>query len=324
MIHAEIYKWFNIDFDFFGRTTTPQQTEITQDIFWKVYNNGHVLEDTVEQLKCQGCNRFLADRFVEGTCPLCNYEDARGDQCDACGKLINAVELKNPRCKMCGATPKVESSKHIFLDLPKVEPQLRKWIDGSIEGNWTPNARQITKGWLADGLKPRCITRDLKWGTPVPLEGYTDKVFYVWFDAPIGYLSITANYTKEWEKWWKNPEQVKLVNFMAKDNVPFHTVVFPSSLLAANDNYILLSEISATEYLNYEDDKFSKSRGGSVWGSLCHHRHPVGYLQILFIGCEARKSGCVIQLVRLCFEKQFGIVEQPWKFRKQSSDVPEE
>lgn len=265
-LHAGIYKWFNIQFDHFGRTTTPQQTKITQDIFWKVHKNGYLLEDTVDQLQCTQCNRFLADRFVEGTCPFCKYEDARGDQCDACGKLINAVELIKPRCNQCGSTPILKTSQHVFLNLPKIENNLKSWLKRSEDSNWTHNAKNITKAWIADGLKPRCITRDLKWGTPVPLEGYTDKVFYVWFDAPIGYLSITANYTDDWEKWWKNPDEVTLVQFMAKDNVPFHTVVFPSSLLAADDNFTILNEISATEYLNYEDDKFSKSRGVGVFG----------------------------------------------------------
>ncbi|XP_068671527.1 methionine--tRNA ligase, cytoplasmic-like isoform X2 [Montipora foliosa] len=267
-IHKDVYEWFKIKFDYFGRTTTQEQTEIAQEIFWRLHNQDHLVEDTLEQLQCGECKRFLADRFVEGTCPFCNYEDARGDQCDSCGKLINAIELKNPRCKVCGGTPQVRSSKHLFLNLTKLESSLQSWVEkSSSEGTWTPNARHITRGWIQEGLRPRCITRDLKWGTPVPLEGYTDKVFYVWFDAPIGYLSITANYTKEWEKWWKNPQQVTLHQFMAKDNVPFHTVVFPCTLIGADDNYSLLNSISATEYLNYEDDKFSKSRGVGVFGN---------------------------------------------------------
>lgn len=265
-LHTNIYKWFNIDFDYFGRTSTDKQTEIAQDIFWKIYKNGYFLEDNVEQLQCTKCNKFLADRFVEGICPLCSYEDARGDQCDACGKLINAIELIKPRCKICSSTPVVKTSRHVFLDLPKISPQLESWLTKKEEDMWTHNARTITKAWVAEGLKPRCVTRDLKWGTPVPLEGFNDKVFYVWFDAPIGYISITANYTNEWEKWWKNPVDVTLVNFMAKDNVPFHTVVFPSSLIAAKDNYTLVNHLSATEYLNYEDSKFSKSRGVGVFG----------------------------------------------------------
>jgi len=265
-IHSEIYQWFQIDFDYFGRTTTDKQTQIAQDIFWKIQKNGHFIEDDVEQLQCTKCNKFLADRFVEGICPVCKYPDARGDQCDGCGKLINAVELIDPKCKVCSNSPIIKTSRHIFLDLPAIEPQLRDWLKIMDAENWTNNAKNITRGWLADGLKPRCVTRDLKWGTPVPLQGFTDKVFYVWFDAPIGYISITANYTGEWEKWWKNPDNVRYVQFMAKDNVPFHSVVFPSSLIACKDGYTMVTELNATEYLNYEDDKFSKSRGVGVFG----------------------------------------------------------
>ncbi|XP_038553437.1 methionine--tRNA ligase, cytoplasmic isoform X2 [Micropterus salmoides] len=268
-IHTSIYKWFQIGFDFFGRTTTEKQTEIAQNIFWRLHKHGFLMEDTVEQLHCEKCQRFLADRFVEGICPQCSYPEARGDQCDKCGRLINAVELREPQCKVCRQTPVIRSSKHLFLDLPKLETQLEQWLDKSTsEGDWTANAKQITRSWLRDGLKPRCITRDLKWGTPVPHPDFKDKVFYVWFDAPIGYLSITANYTDKWERWWKNPRQVELYNFMAKDNVPFHSVVFPCSLLGAQDNYTLVNHLIATEYLNYEDTKFSKSRGLGVFGDM--------------------------------------------------------
>ncbi|XP_048878717.1 methionine--tRNA ligase, cytoplasmic isoform X1 [Brienomyrus brachyistius] len=268
-VHADIYSWFQIDFDFFGRTTTDQQTEIAQDIFWRLHQHGFLVSDMVDQLRCESCERFLADRFVEGVCPHCRYPEARGDQCDKCGRLINAVELKDPQCKVCRQTPVVRSSKHLFLDLPKLESQLDQWLEQSMSsGNWTSNARHITRSWLRDGLKPRCITRDLQWGTPVPHPDFSGKVFYVWFDAPIGYLSITANYTDQWEKWWKNPKQVELYNFMAKDNVPFHSVVFPCSLLGAQDNYTLVNNLIATEYLNYEDTKFSKSRGVGVFGDM--------------------------------------------------------
>ncbi|KAK7898962.1 hypothetical protein WMY93_019815 [Mugilogobius chulae] len=268
-IHSSIYKWFQIDFDFFGRTTTQKQTEIAQDIFWRLHKNDFLVEDNVEQLRCESCQRFLADRFVEGICPFCNYPEARGDQCDKCGRLINAVELKEPQCKVCKQTPVIRTSKHLFLNLPKLETQLEQWLDKSTgTGDWTANAKQITRSWLRDGLKPRCITRDLRWGTPVPHPDFKEKVFYVWFDAPIGYLSITANYTDQWEKWWKNPLQVELYNFMAKDNVPFHSVVFPCSLLGAQDNYTLVNHLVATEYLNYEDTKFSKSRGVGVFGDM--------------------------------------------------------
>ncbi|XP_071825552.1 methionine--tRNA ligase, cytoplasmic-like [Apostichopus japonicus] len=293
-LHDHVYRWFNIDCDHFGRTTTPQQTKIAQDIFWGLHKEQHLLEQKVEQLKCEDCDRFLADRFVEGTCPLCNYDDARGDQCDKCGKLINATDLKNPRCKICNRTPVIKSSDHLFLDLPRLESRLQSFLDKSTtEGDWTSNAKMITSSWIRDGLKPRCITRDLKWGTPVPLEPYTDKVFYVWFDAPIGYPSITANYTPDWEKWWKNPDEVQLYQFMAKDNVPFHSVVFPCSLLGCGEKWTLVNHLIATEYLNYEDSKFSKSRGVGVFGN---HAEQTGIpadiwrFYLLFIRPESQDS----------------------------------
>jgi len=265
-LHGQIYEWFDISFDKFGRTTTEQQTQIAQEIFWDLHKAGMTSEDCVDQLHCENCDRFLADRFVEGVCPLCSYEDARGDQCDACGKLINAVDLKQPRCKVCAKCPTVKTSKHIFLDLPQVEAELKEWLDRSSE-KWTNNARVIAKSWLKGGLQPRCITRDLKWGTPVPLPGYENKVFYVWFDAPIGYISITAQYTEHWKQWWQNPDNVEYWQFMAKDNVPFHSVVFPSSLLGTKNKWTMVNRLMSTEYLNYEDAKFSKSRGIGVFGS---------------------------------------------------------
>lgn len=268
-IHDDIYKWFNISFDKFGRTSTENQTKICHDIFWKVHKNGYFIEEEVEQLFCESCQRFLADRFVEGVCPFCSYEDARGDQCDKCGKLINAIELKSPRCKTCRSTPCVKVSKHLFIDLPKIQPKLENYLNGVFNkpNNWSQTAKVITNSWLRDGLKPRCITRDLKWGTPVPLDGFQDKVFYVWFDAPIGYLSITANFTENWEKWWKNPEHVELYNFLGKDNVTFHAIIFPATMMCTEENWTMVSHIPAVEYLNYEDTKFSKSRGVGVFGN---------------------------------------------------------
>ena len=266
-VHQEIYDWFDIDFDIFGRTTTEKQTQIASDIFLKLKANGELIEDDVEQSFCAKCQRFLADRFVLGTCPQCAYTDARGDQCDKCGNLLNPVELIDAKCFLCSSTPEVRTSRHIFIDLPHIKDRLETWVNkSSADGNWSSNCVRATNAWIRDGLKPRCITRDLKWGTPVPLPEYSEKVFYVWFDAPIGYISITANYTDDWERWWKNPDNVELIQFMGKDNIPFHTVIFPSSLIGANDNWTLLKNISSTEYLNYEDGKFSKSRGLGVFG----------------------------------------------------------
>eukprot|EP00184_Porphyridium_aerugineum_P000270 CAMPEP_0184697858 /NCGR_PEP_ID=MMETSP0313-20130426/4663_1 /TAXON_ID=2792 /ORGANISM="Porphyridium aerugineum, Strain SAG 1380-2" /LENGTH=772 /DNA_ID=CAMNT_0027156699 /DNA_START=48 /DNA_END=2366 /DNA_ORIENTATION=- len=267
-IHAKIYEWFDIEFDKFGRTSTDSQTKICQDIFWNVQKNGYLEFGELEQLYCERDDRFLADRFVTGTCPSCGFEDARGDQCEHCSRMLNPNELIRPRCSACGSTPIPRSSKHLFLDLGKLQPALEKWVEkASKKGDWNANCIAMTNSWLRDGLKSRCITRDLKWGTPVPLEGYTDKVFYVWFDAPIGYISITAELTKDWETWWKNPDQVEMVQFMGKDNVPFHTIVFPCTLIATGEPWTFVHHLSTTEYLNYETGKFSKSRGVGVFGN---------------------------------------------------------
>ncbi|XXG60766.1 hypothetical protein AAC387_Pa04g2595 [Persea americana] len=269
-IHKEVYNWFDISFDEFGRTSSPQQTEVCQAIFKRLLENNWLSESTMQQLYCDTCKRFLADRLVEGTCPTkdCNYDSARGDQCEKCGKLLNPTELNDPRCKVCGATPHIRDTDHLFLELPLLKDKLEEYINYmSVAGLWSQNAVQATHAWLKEGLKPRCITRDLKWGVPVPHEKFRDKVFYVWFDAPIGYISITSCYTPDWEKWWKNPENVELFQFMGKDNVPFHTVMFPSTLLGAGENWTLMKTISVTEYLNYETGKFSKSKGVGVFGN---------------------------------------------------------
>jgi methionyl-tRNA synthetase len=318
VLHADIYRWFNIEFDKFGRTTNEHQTRLAQEIFTKLEKNEYLFQDVIEQLYCNNCSRFLADRFVEGTCPSCQYEDARGDQCDKCGKLINATELKNPACKLCKNTPVIKDSKHFFFDLSKVEQKLKEWYQETIsrsapppkplqstsstvgatsvtnnnvdtsgeshntttasseykkhilspnDTHWSFTSRAITESWFKEGLKPRCITRDLKWGTKIPYEGYEDKVFYVWFDAPIGYLSITACCTDEWEKWWKNEEDVELYQFLAKDNVLFHSIMFPATLFATGDPWVKVKGLSVTDYLNYESTKFSKSRGIGVFGN---------------------------------------------------------
>ena len=267
-IHRDIYKWFNISFDYFGRTSTPKQTEIVQHIFNEVDKNGYISEKESEQLYCPECKRYLADRYVTGTCPHCGDTGARGDQCDKCGTLLDPTELIDPKCSVCGHTPKLKKTKHLYINLPKALPLLQKWMDkASVEGFWAKNAIQITNSWIRDGLQERCITRDLKWGIPVPKEGFEDKVFYVWFDAPIGYISITANATDKWEYWWRDPENTELFQFIGKDNIPFHTVIFPSSLLATGEKWTMLHHMSSTEYLNYEGGKFSKSRGIGIFGN---------------------------------------------------------
>ncbi|CAL9150115.1 unnamed protein product [Musa hybrid cultivar] len=269
-IHRDVYEWFDISFDKFGRTSAPQQTEVCQAIFHKLLDNKWLSENTMQQLYCDTCQRFLADRLVQGTCPTldCNYDSARGDQCEKCGKLLNPTELKDPKCKVCHSAPRIRDTDHLFLELPLLREKLEEYINTmSVAGSWSQNAIQATNAWLKEGLRPRCITRDLKWGVPVPHEKYKDKVFYVWFDAPIGYISITACYTSEWEQWWKNPDNVELYQFMGKDNVPFHTVMFPSTLLGTGERWTMMKTISVTEYLNYESGKFSKSKGIGIFGN---------------------------------------------------------
>lgn len=266
-IHRDIYGWFNISFDRFGRTSTSEHTRITQEIFLQLHANGLLQEREIEQLYSETSKMFLADRFVRGTCPNCGYGDARGDQCENCGKLLDPADLIDPRSAIDGSTPVPRKTTHLYIDLPAIKPRLDEWMqEASVRGRWSRNAIQMTQAWIRDGLRERSITRDLKWGIPVPLPGYEDKVIYVWFDAPIGYVSITAGLTEAWEEWWKNPEDVELFQFIGKDNIPFHTVIFPSSLLGSGENWTMLHHMSSTEYLNYENAKFSKSKGIGVFG----------------------------------------------------------
>lgn len=278
-LHAEIYEWFEIGFDIFGRTSTHQQETITQDIFRQLHKNEFLIERTSRQPYCEKHQAFLADRFIEGTCPKCGYEDARGDQCDRCGSVdYEPLDLKNPHCKIDpDATPVPRDTRHVHLQLDKLQHSIETWYDAaSKKGAWSRNGKTITESWLKQGLRDRGITRDLKWGTPIPLDVFADeedreiyknKVFYVWFDACIGYVSITANYTDEWEKWWRAPEDVQLYQFMGKDNVPFHSVIFPGSQIGTGQKWTMLHHLSTTEYLNYENGKFSKSRGVGVFGT---------------------------------------------------------
>ncbi|KAG7290746.1 hypothetical protein NEMBOFW57_000749 [Staphylotrichum longicolle] len=295
-IHKDIYDWFRIDFDVFGRTPTPEHTSIVQDIFTRLWNNGFIEQRETTQAYCPTHDSFLADRYVEGECSICHDKGARGDQCDACGNLLDPLEpdldasgnqetkatgwLINPRCKLDGTTPEKRQTKHLYLRLDALQDEIKDWLV-SIEKGWSANCVSITHSWLDQGLKPRGITRDLKWGVPIPTnlkglsdEDYAKKVFYVWFDACIGYPSITKTYTdagnsegSDWEKWWKNPDDVSLYQFMGKDNVPFHTIIFPASQLGTRENWTKVKHLSTTEYLNYEGGKFSKSKGVGVFGN---------------------------------------------------------
>ena len=270
-LHAKVYNWFGITFDYFGRTSIEEHTEVTQEIFLALYKNGYIKEHESEQFFCSKCNRFLADRYVVGECPNCGNE-AKGDQCDSCGKLLEPTELKDATCSTCHTKPTLKKTKHLYIDLPSILPKYNEWLEKTLKASsWSNNAIQVTKGWIKEGLQERAITRDLKWGIPVPLAGYEHKVFYVWFDAPIGYISLTKHYTQEvgsnWATWWLDSPDVRLFQFIGKDNIPFHTVIFPSSLIGTGRDWTKLYKMSSSEYLNYEDGKFSKSKGIGVFGT---------------------------------------------------------
>ncbi|EEH00827.1 methionyl-tRNA synthetase [Borreliella finlandensis] len=266
-IHKSIYKWFNIEFDIFGRTTNKHHQDIVQNFFLQLEKNGYIKERETEQFYCNKDSMFLADRYVIGECPECQSM-AKGDQCDNCSKLLNPTDLINPKCIICKNKPILKKTNHLYLDLPKIKTKLEKWIKNpDTSKNWNTNALKMTKAFLRDGLKERAITRDLKWGIPVPKKGFENKVFYVWFDAPIGYISITKNIIKNWESWWKNNDQVNLVQFIGKDNILFHTIIFPCIEIGSEENWTILNQLSSSEYLNYENLKFSKSEGTGIFGN---------------------------------------------------------
>ncbi|KAF7315234.1 WHEP-TRS domain-containing protein [Mycena indigotica] len=277
LVHKATYDWFDIGFDLFGRTSSQLHTEISQEIYSNLGKNGLLERQEKLQTYCEGCPKFLADRFVEGTCRYCGYEDARGDQCDNCTQTFDAIELLKPRC-LVDKTHNVttRNSAHMYYKMNDIQERTVEWIKRSAKsGKWSNSVinedGKIVDARLVTGLIPTPLTRDLKWGIPVPIEGNDElgmsgKVLYVWFDAPIGYPSITANYTPEWKQWWFNPEQVKLYQFMGKDNVYFHSVLWPSVQIGDGRNWTMLHHLSSTEYLNYEGGKFSKSRGRGVFG----------------------------------------------------------
>lgn len=264
--HAIIKKSFEdfgISFDIYSRTTSPIHQKTASDFFLKLYNEGKFIEQTSQQYYDEQEKTFLADRYITGTCPICGNERAYGDQCESCGSSLNATDLKNPKSALSGNAPVLKETKHWFLPLNEYEAFLKEWI---LENHkeWKTNVYGQCKSWLDNGLQPRAVTRDLDWGIKVPLKEAEGKVLYVWFDAPIGYISNTIEYDKDnWEKWWKQKD-TKLVHFIGKDNIVFHCIVFPSMLKAAGD-FILPDNVPANEFLNLEGDKISTSRNWAVW-----------------------------------------------------------
>lgn len=270
------FEALGIEFDNYSRTSLPIHYQTVQDFFLKIYQKGFVAPKPVTQLYCPQCQMFLADRYVEGTCPSCGSAEARGDQCEQCGKWLEPFELIDPKCKICGRTPVSRETVHWFFLLSKFEDRLRTWLNAKT--NWKPNVLRFCDGWLKKGLIDRPITRDLSWGVPVPLPEAKDKVFYVWFDAPIGYISSTIEWAiikgKDdlWKEYWLNPE-TRLIHFIGKDNIVFHAIVWPAMLMAHGD-FILPSDIPANEFLNLEGAKISTSRNRAIWLSDYLARFP--------------------------------------------------
>ena len=264
--HAIIKKSFEdlgISFDIYSRTTSKTHYETASEFFKTLYDKGEFVEKTSMQLYDEQANQFLADRYVTGTCPHCKNENAYGDQCEACGTSLAATDLINPKSAITGNVPVLKETKHWYLPLDKWEPMLRQWILEEHK-EWKPNVYGQCKSWIDMGLQPRAVSRDLEWGVPVPIEGAEGKVLYVWFDAPIGYISNTKELLPDtWETWWKDPE-TRMLHFIGKDNIVFHCIVFPA-MLKAEGSYNLPENVPANEFLNLEDDKISTSRNWAVW-----------------------------------------------------------
>ncbi len=261
------FKDFGIEFDNYSRTSLPLHHQTASDFFKKLYNDGKFIEQTSKQLFDEQEQQFLADRFVKGTCPKCGYEEAYGDQCEKCGTSLSPMELINPFSTISGNKPVVKETRHWYLPLNEYEKFLRKWILEGHKKDWKTNVLGQVKSWLDDGLRPRAVTRDLDWGVPVPVEGAEGKVLYVWFDAPIGYISSTKEWAEktgnDWQKYWKDAD-TKLIHFIGKDNIVFHTIIFPA-MLKAHGDFILPENVPANEFLNLEGDKISTSRNWAVW-----------------------------------------------------------
>jgi methionyl-tRNA synthetase len=258
---------FGISFDHYGRTSDPIHHQTASDFFKKLHQQGDFVEQTTDQLYDEEAQQFLADRFVVGTCPKCGHTEAYGDQCEACGSSLNATDLIDPKSTLSGSTPTLKATKHWFLPLERYQNFLEEWILKGHADDWKPNVYGQVKSWLDDGLKPRAVTRDLDWGIPVPVAGGENKVLYVWFDAPIGYISATKAWAeangKDWKPYWQDSD-TELVHFIGKDNIVFHCIIFPA-MLKAEGSYVLPENVPANEFLNLEGQKLSTSKNWAVW-----------------------------------------------------------
>ncbi|MHA8062088.1 methionine--tRNA ligase [Aquirufa beregesia] len=255
------FEEFGISFDIYGRTSDPVHHKLSQDFFLKLYQEGKFIEEVTEQFYDEAAGQFLADRYIIGECPSCHQPGAYGDQCEKCGTTLSPNELINPKSTLSGSAPSLRPTKNWFLPLDQWQPELEKYVASHPE--WKPNVSGQVKSWLNDGLKPRAMTRDLSWGVPVPIEGNEGKVLYVWFDAPIGYISMTSQLRPDWEKYWKEKD-TRIVHFIGKDNIVFHCLIFPAMCMAHGE-YQLADQVPANEFMNLEGEKISTSRNWAVW-----------------------------------------------------------
>lgn len=265
---SELFRGFGISFDNYTRTESEVHKEFVREFYLKIYRNGHIFEREIEQLYCLKDEMFLPDRFVTGRCPYCGYERAHGDQCDRCGRLLNPTDLLDPKCSICGSVPEMRRTKHWFFDLPKFSQELRKYIEGN--ENLPDNARAASLSMLDEGLRPRSLTRDNKWGIPAPFPGSEGKTIYVWMEAVLGYVSAVKEYfarrneANKFDKFWRD-SGTRSVYFIGKDNIPFHTIIFPALLMSSGEGYVLPFNVASTEFLLYEGEKFSKSERRGIW-----------------------------------------------------------
>ena len=284
---ADIYQKFGLSFDYFGRTSSPSQRELTQDFYRSLDQHGFIEEREISQVYSVTDERFLPDRYVEGTCPNCGYEKARGDQCENCTKMLNPTDLINPRSAVSGSTDvEIRTSRHLFLRLDQLSDEVRNWVDSQV--NWPTLTQSIAHKWLDEGLQSRGITRDLKWGVPVPKAGFEDKVFYVWFDAPIGYVSATKSWGeaaagRDWKSWWYDAQDVRYTQFMAKDNLPFHTIMWPATILGTREPWKLADYIKGFNWLNYYGGKFSTSSKRGVFLDQALEIAPADYWRYMLM-----------------------------------------
>ena len=283
---VELFNKWNISFDNYTRTENPVHKEFVRQFYMKLYERGYIFDEEIEMPYCPKCERFLPDRFIRGTCPHCGFPDAKGDQCDRCGRLLTPLSLINPRCAICGTRPVIKRTRHWFFDLPKLTKKLFEYI--STNKNLPDNARNMSLQMLKEGLKPRSITRDNKWGIPAPFPGAEGKTIYVWMEAVLGYVSAVIEYFKvrgmenEWKKFWLD-KSTKSAYFIGKDNIPFHTIIFPALLMASGEGYVLPWTVASTEYLLFDGQKFSKSRGIGIWIDEAPELLPIDYWRFVLI-----------------------------------------